>query len=69
MKRSRSDHASRRSGPGEYLPLYARVDSIPRADGDPVLLELEAMEPNFYLNQAPATARLAADAIIARAGG
>jgi hypothetical protein len=51
----------------DYLPLYARVDSVLRADGAPVLMELEAIEPNFYLNQVPATATVAADAILARA--
>ena len=52
-----------------YLPLYARVDSVVRSDGEPVLMELEAIEPNFYLNQVPETAALAADAILARARG
>ena len=33
----------------DYLPLYARVDMIRDADGAPLLLELEAIEPNFYL--------------------
>jgi hypothetical protein len=53
----------------DYLPLYARVDSILQPSGEPVLMELEAIEPNFYLNQVPTTAALAADAILARAGG
>jgi hypothetical protein len=52
----------------DYLPLYARVDTIPGADGEPVLLELEAIEPNFYLDQVPATTARVAEAIIARAG-
>jgi glutathione synthase/RimK-type ligase-like ATP-grasp enzyme len=52
----------------DYLPLYARVDTVPGADGEPVLLELELIEPNFYLDQAPATTAVVADAIIARAG-
>ena len=51
----------------EYLPLYARVDTIPGPDGEPVLMELEAIEPNFYLDQVPATAEVVADAILARA--
>jgi hypothetical protein len=51
----------------DYLPLYARVDTIPGPDGEPVLLELEAIEPNFYLGQVPATAATVAEAIIARA--
>ena len=51
----------------DYLPLYTRVDTIPGPDGEPVLLELEAIEPNFYLDQVPATAQHAAEAIVARA--
>ena len=52
-----------------YLPLYARVDMIRDADGAPLLLELEAIEPNFYLSQVPSTATVIADAIVARIGG
>lgn len=41
--------------------LYARVDMLAGPGGGPVLLELEAVEPNLYFDQAPeATARLAA---------
>jgi glutathione synthase/RimK-type ligase-like ATP-grasp enzyme len=50
-----------------YVPLYARVDTIPGPGGGPVLIELEAIEPNFYLDQVPGTATKVADAIIARA--
>jgi hypothetical protein len=50
----------------DYLPLYARVDTIPGPDGEPVLMELEAIEPNFYLDQVPATADVVADAIMVR---
>jgi len=53
----------------DYLPLYARVDMIRDADGAPMLLELEAVEPNFYLSQVPATTGLVADSIVARAAG
>ncbi len=53
----------------DYLPLYARVDMIRDDDGAPLLLELEAIEPNFYLSQVPSTAPVVADAIVARAGG
>jgi glutathione synthase/RimK-type ligase-like ATP-grasp enzyme len=53
----------------DYLPLYARVDMIRDAAGAPVLLELEAIEPNFYLSQVPASAGVVADAVIARAAG
>ena len=46
-------------------PLIARVDTVRDASGAPVLLELEAVEPNLYLRQAPHTAELLADAIVA----
>lgn len=48
-------------------PLYARVDMLRSADGGPVLLELEAIEPNLYFDQAPGAAERLADAIVARA--
>jgi hypothetical protein len=51
----------------DYLPLYARVDTVPCEDGEPVLLELEAIEPSFYLDRVPATTAVVADAIIGRA--
>jgi hypothetical protein len=53
----------------DYLPLYGRVDMVRDASGAPMVLELEAIEPNFYLDQVPATTGRFADAIIARAGG
>lgn len=49
-------------------PLYGRVDMVRDDSGDPVLLELELVEPNLYLGEAPrATGRLA-EAITSRAG-
>lgn len=48
-------------------PLYARVDMLRDDHGAPVLLELEAVEPNFYFDQAPGSAERLADAIVARA--
>jgi hypothetical protein len=51
----------------DYLPLYARVDTVPGADGEPILLELEVIEPSFYLDQVPATTAVVADAILGRA--
>ena len=53
-------------------PLYARVDMLRDEGGAPVLLELEAVEPNLYFGQAPGAAERLADAIVARvsaAGG
>ena len=35
------------------LPLYARVDTVRGAAGEPVLLELEPIEPNFHLDPLP----------------
>jgi glutathione synthase/RimK-type ligase-like ATP-grasp enzyme len=43
------------------VPLYARVDMLAGADGRPLLIELEVIEPNLYLATAPgASERLAA---------
>jgi hypothetical protein len=50
----------------DYLPLYARVDMIRDNRGEPTLMELEAIEPNFYLDQVPATTEVVAEAIIGR---
>lgn len=49
------------------VPLYARVDQLRDSEGTPVLLELEAVEPNLYLDEAPGAADRLVDAIIARA--
>ena len=48
-------------------PLYARVDMLRDAAGDPVLLELEAVEPNLYFAEADGADRRLAAAIAARA--
>ena len=48
-------------------PLFARVDMLRAADGSPVLLELEAIEPNLYFGQAPGAAERLTDAIVTRA--
>jgi hypothetical protein len=45
-------------------PLYARVDLIPDAASEPVLLELELIEPALYLSAAPGAAERLAGAII-----
>ena len=50
----------------DYLALYARVDMVRDAAGSPVVLELEAIEPNFYLDQVPETTATVADAIVGR---
>ncbi len=51
----------------DVTPLYARVDMLPGPDGSPLLLELEAIEPNLYFEQAPEAPELLADAIVRRA--
>jgi hypothetical protein len=50
------------------VPLYARVDVVQGPAGSPVLLELEAVEPNLYHEQAPHSAGVLADAIVRRVG-
>lgn len=52
----------------DYRPLYVRVDMIP-GPGGPMVLELEAVEPNFYLDQVPASAARVAEAILGRLPG
>lgn len=48
-------------------PLVARVDMLRDGDGgDPVVLELEAIEPNLYLTGTPGAADRLVDAIVAR---
>jgi hypothetical protein len=51
----------------DYLPLYCRVDMVAGEGGQPVLMELEAIEPNLYLDQAPGAADRVAAAITRRA--
>jgi O-ureido-D-serine cyclo-ligase len=47
------------------VPLYARVDIAADADGRPVLMELEAIEPNLYLATALGAAERFARAALA----
>ena len=49
--------------------LYARVDLVPDAGGNPLLIELELTEPTLFLAQAPEAAEKLAEVIAARAGG
>lgn len=58
------DEVARRFG---GPPLYIRIDQVRGDTGEPVLLEVEAVEPHLYLTEAPATADRFADAIVARA--
>lgn len=64
LARAIVDHVARRF---DYVPLYARVDLIAGADGAPMLIELEAIEPSLYLDQSEGAAGRVADAIIRRA--
>ena len=45
-------------------PLYARVDIAADADGRPVLMELEAIEPYFYFDHGPGAAERFARAVL-----
>ena len=47
-------------------PLYARVDVI-GTDNGPAVIELELIEPALYLDVAPASAEVIADALLATA--
>jgi hypothetical protein len=44
-------------------PLYMRVDMVPGADGAPVVMELEMIEPNLYLDLVPGAAERFAHAV------
>jgi hypothetical protein len=48
----------------DVAPLYARVDVIPDAAGDPMVLEFEAVEPNLFLAFADGAADRLAAAIL-----
>ncbi|PTS88937.1 hypothetical protein DBR17_03810 [Sphingomonas sp. HMWF008] len=44
-----------------HAPLYARIDLLRRPDGQLALIEVEAIEPDLYVDLAPEVpARLAA---------
>ncbi|MFI4915788.1 MAG: RimK family alpha-L-glutamate ligase [Phycisphaerales bacterium JB060] len=47
-------------------PLYARVDLVPDHDGQPLLGELELIEPELFLDMADGAAETFASAILAR---
>jgi hypothetical protein len=49
-------------------PLHMRVDMVRAADGTPVVLELEAVEPHLYLDVVPGSAARLVDAVMARLG-
>ena len=47
---------------------YARVDLARGADGRPLLMELEIVEPSLFLDRAPARAPMLVDAVLCAAG-
>ncbi|MFM7051998.1 MAG: RimK family alpha-L-glutamate ligase [Planctomycetota bacterium] len=47
---------------------YARVDLARGADGSPLLMELEILEPSLFLDRAPAQAAMLARAVLERVG-
>jgi hypothetical protein len=49
--------------------LYARVDMAQGEGGEPLLLELECIEPNLFLGHAPACAAAVASAFAAWLAG
>ncbi len=48
--------------------LYGRVDVAPGPDGDPLVMELELVEPSLFLLQEPRALARLADALAARLG-
>lgn len=47
-------------------PLYARVDLVRDAAGDPVVLELELVEPSLFLEHGPGAAERLVEGLMAR---
>ena len=54
--------------PGQSPLLYARVDLLPDADGEPMLLEVGLTEPSLFLALDDGAVGRVADAIAARVG-
>jgi glutathione synthase/RimK-type ligase-like ATP-grasp enzyme len=50
----------------DTTPLYARVDLVAGDGGEPLLIELELIDPHLFLGEAPATTAALADAVLAR---
>lgn len=63
LERSVADRAVAGIAP---VPLYARVDLVPRRTGPPALMELELIEPSLYLAFHPEAVDRLADAIVRR---
>ncbi|GAA3063726.1 ATP-grasp domain-containing protein [Streptomyces glomeratus] len=54
--------------PGAPELLYARVDLVDGADGQPCVMELELVEPNLFLSLHPGSVPKVVDAVLAAAG-
>jgi glutathione synthase/RimK-type ligase-like ATP-grasp enzyme len=48
------------------VPLYARVDLLRGTDGQPVVLELELVEPSLFFDHAPGSAQRFVGALVER---
>ena len=44
--------------------LYARADLVAASDGEPLIMELELIEPSLYLHTVPAAAATLAEAVV-----
>lgn len=53
---------------GDADLLYARVDVVPGPDGDPVVMELELIEPSLFLLQHPPALHRLVSGIVRRLG-
>ena len=53
---------------GLGTPAYARVDVAASDDGEPLLMELEIVEPSLFLDRAPDRAARLVDAVIGSGG-
>jgi hypothetical protein len=49
-------------------PLYARIDLVRDAGGQPVVLELELVEPSLFLEHGPGAAERLVEGLMTRIG-
>ena len=45
-------------------PLYARIDTVPGGNGEPVIIEIEMAEPSFFFHTTNGSAERFADAVV-----
>ena len=50
----------------DTTPLYARVDLVAGDAGEPLLIELELIDPHLFLGERPETTAALADSVLAR---